>query len=93
MDCKAFRRLSQLLYGTIDSLYGDLLRTDVSNESMHYIRGRISAMEEILAIKDTLKNEAVITRIAADSADGEILDGDTEFRAAIHNLNEGNNDV
>lgn len=93
MDCKAFRRMAQLLYGTVDGLYGDLIRPGLGNEQMHFLRGRISAMEEILGINNMLAGEAQYGSIAAKSEDGPMTDGDDAFRTEVENLTRGNNNV
>lgn len=93
IECKAFRRMVQLLYGTVDGLYRDLIRPGINNEQMHFLRGRISAMEEILGINNMLASESHYGSMAAKSEDGPITDGDDAFRTVVENLNRGNNDV
>ena len=93
MESKAFRRMAQLLYGTVDSLYGDMLRPGLTNEQIHFVRGRISAFEEILGIKDMVASEAACGSLMDNSEDGHMPDGDEAFRTVMDNLTRGTQDV
>ncbi len=90
---KAYRRHIQLLYGALDGMYGELLVPDMSSERVHFIRGRISALEEVLGVDQMLRAEAIMNKQREAISDDEVPDGDHEFVAALKNNEQGNNHV